>query len=208
MFIKEVLQDRELYNAIPSIRPRPRRTRAPSWTDICKIIEAVSHPASKAFLLLAASTGMRVETLRELELDQVRLEERLVWVWSDRRTKRDYFSFMTENVARYFMEVYLPWRAIHLEKIGRDSGKLFPLKRVNIYKPIYEAMSEAGIRFEIRAIRHRVTDHLSHYLSSFEVNALTGHAPRDVVERHYLQQDNLELLRARYDEAMSRVPCL
>ncbi len=208
LFVKEVLQDRELYSSLPSIRPRPRKTRAPRWEEICRVVEAVSHPASKAFLLLVASTGMRVETLRSLRLEQVRLEERLVWVWSDRRTKRDYFGFLTEKARDYIRDVYLPWRSIYLEKLGRRSEKLFPLKRVNLYAPIYEAMERVGTHFEIRAIRHRVTEHLSHYLSSFEVDSLTGHAPRDIVEKHYLQHDAREELLVKYDNAMSRVPCL
>ncbi|GBF08287.1 hypothetical protein apy_00120 [Aeropyrum pernix] len=208
LFIREVLQDRELYSSIPSIRPKSSKTRAPAWGEVCRVIEAVEHPASRAFLLLAASTGMRVEALRELKLDQLRLEERLIWVWLDRRTKRDYFSFFPEHVKDYLENVYLPWREIYLERLGRESDKLFPLKRVNLYRPIYEAMDRVGVRFEIRSIRHRVTEHLSHFLSSFEVNALTGHAPRDIVERHYLQHDAREDLRRKYDEAMAKVPCL
>ena len=208
LFVKEVLQDRDLYNSIPSIKVQSRKTRAPTWEEICRVLEAVEHPASRAFLYLAAATGMRVETLRDLKLEQLRVDERLVWVWSIRKTKRDYFGFITKRAQEYIRDVYLPWRSIYLEKLGRRSEKLFPLKRVNLYRPIYEAMERVGTHFEIRAIRHRVTEHLSHYLSSFEVNALTGHAPRDIVEKHYLQHDAREELLAKYDEAMSRVPCL
>ena len=208
LFVKEVLQDNEIYNSIPSIRVQSKKTKAPSWEEICLLINTVSHPASKAFLLMAASTGIRVETLREVKLDQLRLEERLLWIWSIRKTKRDYFGFITEKTRDYLVKIYLPWRQLYLEKRGRRSGNLFPLKRVNLYKPIYEAMEAVGVRFEIRSIRHRVTEHLSHYLSSFEVNALTGHASRDTVEKHYLQRDNLEILKTKYDQAMSSVPCL
>jgi integrase len=107
------------------------------------------------------------------------------------------------------MSFYLEWRSMYLERRGIRSNRLFPVKRVRVYQAIYEAMDRVlGYRFQPRLIRHRVTDHLSKYLSAFEVNALTGHAGRDVVEKHYLQRDNLEDLRAKYDKAIEEVPCL
>ncbi len=86
---------------------------------------------------------------------------------------------------------------------------MFPVKHRRVYEAIYKAMDKAlGYRFEVRRIRHRVTTHLSQYLSAFDVNALTGHAPRSMVEQRYLLRDAREELRVRYDEAMKDVICL
>ena len=208
LFVKHILGDREIYEAIPSIKPRHERPRAPSWDEICRVIEAVEWPPAKAYLYVLASTGMRPQTVQRLRVDQVRLEERLVWVWSDRGTKRDYFDFLASRAAEY-MTFYLEWRRLYLEKHGIRSERLFPVKRVRLYSEIYSSMDRVlGYRFEPRLIRHRVTDHLAQYLSAFDVNALTGHAPRSIVEQRYLQRDAREELLKRYDEAMSRVPCL
>lgn len=208
LFTRYVLGDRELYNAIPSINPRHERPRASTWEEICRVIEATEWPPAKAYLYVLASTGMRPETVQALTVDQVRLGERLVWVWRDRGTKRDYFGFLAPRAAEY-LGFYLDWRRLYLERRGIRSNRLFPVKRRRLYQAIYEAMDEAlGYRFEPRLIRHRVTDHLAMYLSAFDVNALTGHAPRGVVEARYLQRDAREELRAKYDRAMSSIPCL
>ncbi|WP_148678954.1 tyrosine-type recombinase/integrase [Aeropyrum pernix] len=209
LFVKEVVQDRELLEAIPYPRVRWGSPEAPQWSDICRVVEALPHAgAPRALLLLLASTGLRVETAYSLPLDSLKLSERLVWVWSLKRSKRTYFSFITERVKGE-LEVYLEARRRHLEILGRGSGKLFPYKPRRLREAIYEAMDrELGRRFQLKLIRKRVAEHLSHHLSTLELNVIMGHAPREVVEKHYLLRDQIEDLRRKYDKAMAKVPCL
>jgi len=111
--------------------------------------------------------------------------------------------------AAEYLGFYFEWRRVYLEKIGRRTERLFPVKHRRVYEEIYKVMDRVlGYRFEVRRIRHRVTTHLAQYLSAFDVNALTGHAPRAIVEQRYLLRDAREELRSRYDRAMEGVPCL
>ncbi len=212
LFVREILQDQDLYARLPRFRARSRKTVAPSWPDICKVIEAAEWPPAKALLYLALS-GMRIETLYTITIDKVDIDRRIVAPMADRRYKRDFFGFIPIVAVEYLREVYLPWREIWLETAVKGQEDLrerfIPVKPRRIRQYLYEIMDRVlGYRFELRTIRHRVTTHLTLYLSKLEVDVLTGHAPRDVVQAHYLQLDILEDLRRKYDEAMSRVPCL
>ena len=209
LFIKEVIQDRELLAAVPRPRVDWGTPEAPTWDEICRVIRALP-PGSppRAFLLILASTGLRVETVYSLPLESLRIEERTLWVWRLKRTKRAYFSFITRTVAEE-LSSYLRYRQAVLEARGRPSRKLFPYKPRRLRIAIYEAMDrELGHRFPLKQVRKRVAEHLSHHLSTLELQVLLGHAPREVVEKHYLLRDQREELLAKYDEAMSRVPCL
>ena len=164
--------------------------------------------APRTLVLLLASTGLRVETAYNLPLESLRLQERIVWVWSLKRSKRTYFSFITQSVAEE-LSAYLEVRRGHLDVLGRSSDKLFPFKPRSLRQTIYQVMDqELGYRFQLKAIRKRVAEHLSHHLSTLELQVILGHAPREVVEKHYLLRDQIEDLRRRYDEAMRSVPCL
>ena len=208
LFIKHILQDRDLYNSIPNISPVRKKQKAPDWSEICQVIEATEWPPAKAYLLVLSSTGLRPMTVQNLSLDNIDIEQRLVNVWSDRRTKRDYFGFLTYRTVEY-LRFYMEWRKMYLEKQGKKSTKLFPIRRKTLYNEMYETMKQTlGYTFKPRLIRHRVTTHLSRHLSAFEVDALTGHAPKDIVEKYYIQWDNMEDLRSKYDRAMGEIPCL
>ncbi len=209
LFVKEVIQDQELLAAIPRPRVVWRAPEAPSWDRICRVLNSLPWGSPPhAFLLLLASTGLRVETVYGLPLTALRLEDRLVWVWRLRRTKRDYYSFIPAAAVEPFRR-YLNYREEALRLRGRDSNKLFPFKPRRLREAIYRAMDEVlGYRFQLKLIRKRVAEHLSHYLSTLELNVIMGHAPREVVEKHYLLRDQMEELRAKYDRAMEKVPCL
>ena len=212
LFVREILQDPDLYHRLPRFRARSRETRAPGWEEICRLLGVVEWPPAKALLYLALS-GLRIETLYTITVDKVDLDRRVVAPMSDRRYKRDFFSFIPRQAAEYLKTVYTPWREVWLEthaKGQEDLKKRFiPVKPRRIREHVYQVMDEVlGYRFQLRAIRHRVTTHLALHLSKLEVDVLTGHAPRDVVQAHYLQLDILEDLRAKYDQAMSKIPCL
>jgi integrase len=209
LFVREVIQDRELLQAIPYPRVRWPSPRAPSWEEICRVVEALPEKsAPRVLMLLLASTGLRVEVVYNLSLSSLRLEERLVWVWRLKRSKRTYFSFVTPKVAGE-LSGYLEYRKEYLELRGRGSDRLFPFKPRRLREAIYQAMDEAlGYRFQLKLVRKRVAEHLSHHLSTLELNVIMGHAPREVVEKHYLLRDQIEDLRAKYDKAMERVPGL
>lgn len=62
LFVREILQDSNLYHRLPRFRARSRETSAPGWEEICKLLGTVEWPPAKALLYLALS-GLRIETL-------------------------------------------------------------------------------------------------------------------------------------------------
>lgn len=208
LFTREILQDRGLYEALPRYRPRPGRSEAPGWGEICAVIEASRWPPARALLYLALS-GLRIETIYSIPLDRVDLERRVVAPMSDRRHKRDWFSFIPRVGAEYLRSVYMPWRDEWIERHGVNRERFIPVKPRRLRLYLYQVMEDAiGRRFQLRLIRHRVTTQLSLYMGSLWVEILTGHAPYRIVQEHYLQRDVLEEMRSKYDQAMGQVPCL
>ena len=180
--------------------PRPRikwlEPEAPSWSDICRVAEALPYASlPRVLLLFLGVTGLKVETAYNLKLEAVSLEDRKVWLWIQRRTKRAYSSFITPRLAEE-MKAYLEYRETYLESLGRSSDKLFPFKPRRLKQTLYEAMDKTiGYRFKLKQVRKRFAEHLSHHLSTMELQVLMGHANREVVEKHYLQRDLLEDLQ-------------
>ena len=209
LFVKEIIQDRELLESIPYPRIKWPEPEAPSWEDICRVADALPYASPpRVFLLLLASTGLRVETVYDLRVDNVRVGARLIWVWRLRHSKRAYFSFVTEKVARELRD-YLRYREEYLSLLGRRSERLLPFKPKSLRKAVYSAMDEVlGYRFPLKQVRKRFAEHMSHYLSQLDLAVLMGHAPREVVEKHYLLADERGEMLAKYDQAMSKIPCL
>ncbi|MEB3758713.1 MAG: site-specific integrase [Desulfurococcales archaeon] len=209
LFVREVIGDRDLLTAIPRPRIKWPEPEAPPWSDICRVTESLPYASPpRVLLLFLGATGLRVETAYNLKLEALSLEDRKVWLWIQRRTKRAYFSFITPRLAEE-MKAYLEYRETYLESLGRSSGKLFPFKPRRLKQTLYEAMDKTiGYRFKLKQVRKRFAEHLSHHLSTLELQVLMGHANREVVEKHYLLRDQLEDLQAKYDEAMKNVECL
>ncbi len=209
LFIKHILRSRELYEAVPSVQPRRPKREAPSWEEICRVIEAVEWPPARVYMLLLAATGVRSGYIRDLRIGQLDLGRRMIMLEVEETTKRQYIAFFTEPVREYLENVYLPWRQVYVESKGLKSDKLLPIRRDRLHNAVYTAMDEVlGRRFQPYSIRHRVLTHFARHLPSLEAKLLSGHVSREVYLEYYYQLDRLEELRSKYDEAMARVPCL
>lgn len=44
LLVREILQDQDLHARLPSFWARSAETRAPSWNEICSVIEASKWP--------------------------------------------------------------------------------------------------------------------------------------------------------------------
>ena len=212
LFAREVVRDKQLWEELPRFRARGGEARAPTWEEYCRVLEATAWPPARAILYVAL-TGLRIETLYTLSMKEIDIERRIVAPMRDRRRKRDWFSFVPAPAAAYLRDVYMEWREVWLlTKVkGQDDMKtrLIPVKPKRIRSYLYNIMDRVlGYRFQLGKIRHRVTTQLSLHLPSLWVEILTGHAPRRIVQEHYLQRDVMESMRAKYDEAMLTVSCL
>ena len=207
LFAREIIQDKELVDSIPRPRIVWSSPEAPQWEDICRLVNNLPYASPpRILLLIAASTGIRIQTIYDLRLDNIR--GRTIWLWKLRHSKRTYFSFITKKLAIELKE-YLEYRNTMLEATNRKSNKLFPFKPRRLREQLYQAMDQTlGYRFQLKQLRKRFAEHLSHYLSTLELQVLMGHASREVVEKHYLLRDEIENLQAKYDRAMGEVPCL
>ncbi|MCE4614988.1 MAG: tyrosine-type recombinase/integrase [Desulfurococcales archaeon] len=207
LFVKEIIQDKELADSVPRPRIEWSSPKAPTWHDICLLAENLPYASPPRMLLLtAASTGIRIQTVYDLRLENVR--DRTIWLWRSRHSKRVYFSFVTRKLARE-MEDYLRYRNDYLSVLGRRSSKMFPYKPKRLRLELYSAMDRVlGYRFQLKQLRKRFAEHMSHHSSTLELQVLMGHASREVVEKHYLLRDQVEDLLRKYDEAMGNVECL
>lgn len=207
LFLREIVQDRDLLEAVPRPRINWRSPEAPSWSDICAVAGAMPYASPpRVFFLLLAATGLRVETAYNLPVKSIR--GRLVWVWSIKHSKRTYFTYITPSLEEE-IRAYLEYRQAYLDSTHKKSDRLFPYKPRKIRQAIYEAMEETlGHRFQLKQLRKRFAEHMSHHLSTLELQVLMGHAPREVVEKHYLLKDQLEDLQRKYDETLIKIHCL
>ncbi len=211
LFAREIIRDRRLWEELPRFRARSGEVRAPTWDEYCRVLEASKWLPARALLLVALS-GLRIETLYTLRMDEVDLQQRVIAPMRDRSRKRDWFSFIPQG-ARAELDDYLEWRELWLQTgVKGQEGmprRFLPVKPKRIRAYLYEVMDRVlGYRFQLGKIRHRVTTQLSLHLPSLWVEILTGHAPKRIVQEHYLQRDVLLEMRERYDQAMSTVPCL
>lgn len=211
LFARHVLNDRELYLSIDRVSPRYSEPEAPSIEEVRLVHRALRERASRdesyvpalTLFSILAESGMRVEAAYSLSLASIDLAERVIRINRVSGTKRAYFTFISEGTASYIASRHIPYLESR-KLIGR--GKLFPVKPRILRLRIYEAMDEAlGYRFELKLLRKRFAEHMSRYLSALELNIIMGHAPRSVVEKHYLLRDNVISLREKYDKAIYRL---
>ncbi|MEM4371829.1 MAG: tyrosine-type recombinase/integrase, partial [Metallosphaera sp.] len=101
LFIKTIVAEKNLplaqtlYNSfrvpksVYKYRPKPL-----SIGDLKKIFDHIEHLGAKAFFLMLAETGLRVGEVYSLKIDQVDLENRIIKIMKESRTKRAYISFL------------------------------------------------------------------------------------------------------------------
>lgn len=216
IFARYILGDQEVYFAAKVPRAPRRRREAPTWEELCRLLEALKWPPARAFLLLLMSTGSRTGRLLAVEAERLDLERRTLFFyypeeWYKLRdaNKRQYIGFITRAAREYIESVYLPWRELYLESLAVKSPRLFPVKRSRLYQYIYERSVETlGYRIDLYSVRHRFISHILTRLPKLAVEFLAGHLEPSTALAYYAQEDVREDLRRKYDEAMSSVPCL
>jgi integrase len=216
LFIREVLNNPELYTAFktPQFRglPKPEILNEDQLTEIARNIE---YEGARAFFILLAETGLRVNEVLNLRIGDVDLENRIIYVGKIRKTKRAYITFLHTSTATYLKYDYLPFREKYVEEtepklrnLGVDvekwKAKLFPMSEDVLRQHIKKAcLKVLGKEIDLRTLRKTFATimHLKGVPPAV-VNMLQGRAPPkefEVLERSYLAI-TIEDLRRYYEQ--------
>ncbi|ACP36030.1 integrase family protein [Sulfolobus islandicus L.S.2.15] len=221
-FIKEVLQDKQLYDSFKTPKVQFREKVPIKLEEIKAMAKALEHIPSKAYFVLLTESGLRPGELLAATIDNIDLKERIIWVNKETQTKRAYFSFFSRKTAEFLEKVYLPLRdefvrvninnIMKLAKANEDQGidiekwkkKLFPYKDDVLRNKIYEAMDKAlGRRFELYALRRHFATYMQlKKVPPLAINILQGRVgPNEfrILKENYTVF-TIEDLRKLYDE--------
>ncbi|BBG27280.1 site-specific integrase [Sulfuracidifex tepidarius] len=222
-FIKEVLQDKQLYDSFKTPKVQFREKVPVKLEEIRKVVKILDHIPSKAYFVLLAETGLRPGELLTATVDNLDIKERIIWVNKETQTKRAYFSFFSKKTAEFLEKVYLPAREEFIEannnnimklaKANEDQKidiekwkkKLFPYRDDVLRYKIYEAMDKAlGRRFELYALRRHFATYMQlKKVPPLAINILQGRVgPNEfrILKENYTVF-TIEDLRKLYDEA-------
>jgi len=154
-FIKAVVRARDpaaaplLYDAfrLPKVKAQGS-FRLPTLEEVRRVWEEAHRisPCAAAVWGIMAETGVRFDHLHRARPDGLQLDKRRLLLGEVGRSKRQPLVFLSEGAAKYFAEVYLPWREKHTESFpGADRGRLFPCKEHSLYNWLKEAREKAGL---------------------------------------------------------------
>lgn len=117
LFIKTVLREKnpELAHLLYSSFKVPRgkykhKPESLSLEVLRKIFENIEHLGAKTYFLLLCETGLRIEEVYGITLEQIDLEHRIIRLMKESETKRAYISFIHPKTTEFLKNVYLPYR--------------------------------------------------------------------------------------------------
>ncbi len=138
-----------LYDAFKTVKNRPNNGfSVPTLDEVRRVWEEAHKisPCAAAVWGIMAETGVRLDHLHRAKLDGLQLDRRRIILGEVGGPKRQPLIFLSEGAAKYLAEVYLPWRAAHLEETpSADRGKLIPCKEHSLYGKLKEARERAGL---------------------------------------------------------------
>ena len=117
MFTKLVIARRDRATAselLGSIRPlydKPKPPpQLPTVDELRAIWRALPNPESQLYLTLLAECGLRPGEPFLIKMENVNLDDGLIWIMNVTRTKRAYFTFLRPEVVDWVKATYLPRR--------------------------------------------------------------------------------------------------
>jgi site-specific recombinase XerD len=147
-----------------------------SKQEIARMIVAVDNLKHKIVIQVLYSTGMRVNELRNLEINQIDFDRKTIFVKSG-KGKKDRVTVISktvlENIEKYLCE-YQPLR--WLVENSRSNKKI---SARTLQKIVEEASARAGISKQVSAhsLRHSFATHLlENGVNLRYIQSLLGHA--------------------------------
>ncbi|WP_016729921.1 tyrosine-type recombinase/integrase [Saccharolobus islandicus] len=233
LFIKEVLKDKLLYDAFKTPKVNVTRRIPKEFLDldvIKKIFYTINHIPSKALFLLLTESGWRPNEIYNLKLDNIDFETRIIHLEKISKTKRAYITFLHKETAKWFKEIYLPYREefvlVHAkqvemlknlnpdqENVEEWKTRLFPFSIENLRSKIRETIAkilgeDLAKNFTLYYLRHFWSTYMRRQNAPADiVNLLQGRAPprefKILVEgyTHYSVED----LRKVYEKYAPRL---
>lgn len=180
---------------VPHVGARP--TTVPSKEKLQKFYEHLINPKYRAMFLTYATSGLRSGELRELEMEEIDLERRMLTPDKRSRTKQTWVSFYNEEAEEALGE-FLPER-----KDG--DPKLFQVGKVALNEAFNRASEESGIKITAPKLRKWFASEMATLgVGSSYIDAFCGRTPQSTLEKHYLDYSPRKLEEI-YREAGIRV---
>ncbi|MFP3192947.1 MAG: integrase, partial [Thermoproteus sp.] len=210
-FIDTVVRSKEpqlatlLYDAFTTPRVKARNNfRLPTLEEVRRVWEEARKisPCAAAVWGLMAETGVRFEHLLRATLTGLQLDKKRLLLGETQGTKRQPLVLLTDGAAKYFREVYLPWREKFCKWLSLNTDKLFPCKEYTLYLQLKEAREKAGLPWlEPKLLRKFVAQWLlDRGVDPTDIDLLQGRSVRErVLFEHYIA-DYERRLRAVFEQ--------
>lgn len=161
---------------MPVIRKKSTLPEVLSRGDVKRLIKAPKSLKHRFLLALVYSSGMRLNEVRLLKIDDLQTERRQILIRNGKGRKSRYVilsEYIVETLPKYLSE-YNPQEFLFE---GAESGK--PMNNRSIQHIINEARNIAGItrKCSMHTLRHSFATHLlEEGVDIYSIQSLLGHA--------------------------------
>lgn len=145
-----------------------------SKEEIKQMIESTENPKHKLLLSLLYSTGMRLSECVNLKIEDLELNEKLIWVRKGKGSK-DRFVLISEKLSQEFNDYVKPME----KKDYLFKGRAGLLSKRNVQKIVTNSAKKAGITKKVspHTLRHSFATHLLESgVDIRKIQVLLGHS--------------------------------
>ncbi|MBS3764919.1 tyrosine-type recombinase/integrase [Candidatus Bipolaricaulota bacterium] len=162
---------------IPTVGPNP--TKVPSKEELQSFYQHLNTARYKAMFLTYATSGLRSSELRELQMENVDLERRMLTPDKRSRTKKTWVSFYNFEAERVLND-FLPHRE-------QGDDRLFQVSKNELNQAFGKASEESGVKITAPKLRKWFASEMATLgVDSTYIDAFCGRTPDTVLEKHYL----------------------
>jgi len=162
---------------VPTVGPNP--TKVPTKEDLQTFYRYLNTAQYKAMFLMYATSGLRSGELRELEMENLDLDRRMLTPAKRSRTKKTWVSFYNFEAAGALKD-FLPKR-----KSGDD--RLFQVSKSELNQAFGRTSEKSGVKITAPKLRKWFASEMATLgVDSTYIDAFCGRTPDTVLEKHYL----------------------
>jgi integrase len=195
--IRDFMGRPDLMESFRMPRKGYRPKRIPSKEEIKAGFNALRTDKQRAIYLLYATTGLRMNELTSLKMEDIDFDKRMITPNTDSRTKRAWVTFYNEEAEGYLKK--------YLEKHRPNDGRLFHFSSTSVGRMRDVIKERTGIHITPQVLRDWFCSEMGELgVADRYVDAFCGRVPRSVLARHYTDFSP-ERLKRVYDGAGLKV---
>ena len=165
-----------------------------SKEDVIKGFRGLSKESHRVFYALLTVTGLRLGEARSIHIKDIDIDNRIIYLYKIRRTKRAYIVFITSEVKQMISD--------YLHKNNTEYP--FKLSDRQIKQLFKQASANAGVKITAQRLRKFfATYSIENGMNPLVVDFLQGRVNYNILTKHYLRFD-VRTLRREYDKVWER----